>query len=69
MGRRWWYRGLPISGLYRSMERRQVTPSIFTLSEVLSSTECQQMIDFAEAQGFDAATINAWDGPRLDTEV
>jgi hypothetical protein len=51
------------------MERRQVTPSIFTISAVLSSTECQQMINFADAQGFDTATINAWDGPRLDTEV
>lgn len=27
------------------------------------------MINSAEAQGFDAATINAWDGPRLDAEV
>ena len=51
------------------MERRQITPNIFVISEVLSSTECQQLISFAEAQGFNAATINAWDGPRLDTEV
>jgi hypothetical protein len=51
------------------MERRQITPNIFTISGVLSSTECQQLIDFAEAREFDAATINAWDGPRLDTEV
>ena len=51
------------------MERRQLTQNIFTISDVLSSTECQQLIDFAEARGFDAATINAWDGPRLDREV
>jgi hypothetical protein len=51
------------------MERRQLTQNIFTISDVLSSTECQQLIDFTEAEGFDAATINAWDGPRLDREV
>jgi hypothetical protein len=31
--------------------------------------ECQQLIAFADARGFDAATINTWDGPRLDKEI
>jgi hypothetical protein len=52
-----------------SMEWRQVTPNIFTLSGALSSTECQEMINFSEAQGFEAATIIAPGGPRLDREV
>ncbi len=51
------------------MERHQLTQHIFTISDVLSSTECQQLIELSEAQGFDAATINAWDGPRLDREA
>jgi hypothetical protein len=51
------------------MERRQITPNIFVISEVLALADCQQLISHAESQGFDAATINAWDGPRLDTEV
>lgn len=52
-----------------TMERQELTPNIFTISGVLSSTECQQLVAFAEAQGFDAATINAWDGPRLDKDA
>ena len=51
------------------MQRQELTPNIFTISGVLSSTECEQLVAFAEARGFDAATINAWDGPRLDREA
>ena len=51
------------------MERQELTPNIFTISGVLSSTECEQLVALAEARGFDTATINAWDGPRFDREA
>jgi 2-oxoglutarate-Fe(II)-dependent oxygenase superfamily protein len=51
------------------MQRQDLTPSIFTLDGVLTADECREMIAFANARGFDPATINAWDGPRLDKEA
>jgi prolyl 4-hydroxylase len=51
------------------MKRQDLTPSIFTISDVLTLVECMHLIAFADAQGFEVATINAWDGPRLDTET
>lgn len=51
------------------MERRDLTPSIFTIGGVLTADECREMIAIANERGFDPATINAWDGPRLDKET
>jgi prolyl 4-hydroxylase len=51
------------------MKRQDLTPGIFTITDVLTAAECTHLIAFADAQGFDVATINAWDGPRLDLET
>jgi hypothetical protein len=52
------------------MRRRKVfTESIFTISNVLSADECQELIAFAEQRGFEVATIEAREGPRLDREM
>jgi prolyl 4-hydroxylase len=51
------------------MKRQDLTPSLFTITDVLTAAECTHLIAFADAQGFDVATINAWDGPRLDIET
>ena len=51
------------------MERQFITPSIFTISEVLNEQECREMIELASAQGFATATINTWSGPRIDKEA
>lgn len=51
------------------MQRQDLTSSIFTIDGVLTADECREMIAFANARGFDSATINAWDGPRLDKEA
>lgn len=51
------------------MERHDLTSGIFTISDVLTAEECRAMIAFAEASGFDAATINTSGGPRLDTRT
>jgi hypothetical protein len=51
------------------MERQDLTASIFTIGGVLTAEECREMIAFANERGFDPATINAWDGPRLDKEA
>jgi len=51
------------------MRRKVLTGSIFTISNVLTADECREQIAFAEAQGFEVATIEARDGPRLDREL
>lgn len=51
------------------MRRKVFTESIFTISNVLSADECREQIDFAEGRGFELATIEARDGPRVDTEM
>ncbi len=51
------------------MTRRDVHPGIFTIDSVLSSAECSEVILRANKSGFDAATINAWDGPRIDKDT
>src|SRR5262245_28980360 len=51
------------------MERQELSPSIFTISDVLTPIECQALIALAAARGFDEATIIAYDGPRLDKET
>jgi prolyl 4-hydroxylase len=51
------------------MKRQELAPSIFTIRDVLTADECQQMIAFAEQRGFDAATINAFGVQRLDKDT
>ena len=51
------------------MRLKEYTESIFTISNILTADECQEQIAFAEQRGFEIATIEARDGPRLDTEV
>jgi hypothetical protein len=51
------------------MRRKVFTGSIFTISGVLSADECHEQIAFAERRGFDVATIEAREGPRLDREM
>ena len=43
--------------------------SLFTIDAVLTEDECRTMVARAEAVGFELATINAWEGPRVDTKV
>ena len=45
--------------------RTQITPHIFTLPDVLDSSECRAMIERAEEGGFQIAPINAADGVRV----
>src|SRR5215469_15428973 len=42
---------------------------LLTIDAVLSPDECQAMVERAESTGFEKATINAWDGPRVDLET
>lgn len=42
---------------------------VFTIDAVLSEDECRTAIARAESNGFEIATINAWDGPRVDTNT
>lgn len=51
------------------MERQDLAPGIFTISDVLTADECRQMIAFAEERGFDPATINAFGVQRLDQKT
>lgn len=51
------------------MKRTELSASVFTIDDVLSPDECQAMIARAESTGFELATINAWDGPRVDRET
>jgi len=51
------------------MERLDLTPSIFTIADTLTHSECRELIAFADSRGYDAATITAFDGPRLDKET
>lgn len=51
------------------MRRKVFTASIFTISNVLTADECREQIAFAERRGFDVATIEARDGPRVDREM
>jgi hypothetical protein len=49
--------------------RTDLADKLFTIDAVLSHAECRAMVERAEAVGFDIATINAWEGPRVDTTV
>lgn len=51
------------------MEKQALATGIFTISDVLTADECRQLIALAERRGFQAATVNAIDGPRLDKEM
>jgi hypothetical protein len=51
------------------MRRQDFTPSIFTITDVLTADECQELIAFSDRRGFEAAPINAWDGPRIDRDA
>lgn len=50
------------------MERQDLAPGIFTISDVLTADECQQLIALAEKRGFDTASIKAFSVDRLDSE-
>src|SRR5688572_27727048 len=51
------------------MKRQELAPGIFTIRGVLTVGECQQRIAFAEARGFDPATINALGVQRRDPDT
>jgi prolyl 4-hydroxylase len=46
-----------------------LSSSLFTIDAVLDDDECSAMVERAESIGFEIATINAWEGPRVDTKV
>jgi len=49
--------------------RNELSANVFTLDAVLSPEECQKMIDYAEAKGFEVATINTTGGPRVNMQT
>ncbi len=49
--------------------RSDLADRLFTIDAVLSQAECREMVERAERIGFEIATINAWEGPRVDTKV
>ena len=49
--------------------RSDLADKLFTIDAVLSPAECREMIERAERIGFGIATINAWEGPRVDPKV
>src|SRR5262245_53485629 len=51
------------------MERREIAQGIFTISGVLTSEECLEMIGLAGRNGFTAAPINSLGGTRVDKET
>ena len=51
------------------MRLKVLTESIFTISNVLTADECREQIAFAERRGFEVATIEGREGPRLDREM
>lgn len=48
------------------IQKRELAASVFTIDDVLSADQCRATIERAESTGFEIATINAWDGPRVD---
>jgi hypothetical protein len=42
------------------MKKQELAPGIVIIRDVLTADECKQMITFAEARGFDPATIIHW---------
>jgi predicted 2-oxoglutarate/Fe(II)-dependent dioxygenase YbiX len=51
------------------MERRELDTGVYTIDDVLSPAECEQIIRRAENIGFEAAALNTVDGPRVDPGV
>src|SRR5687768_4323531 len=51
------------------MKKQELAPGIVTICDVLTADEWQDMITFAEARGFDPATINSFGVQRLDQET
>ena len=49
--------------------RSELADRLFTIDTVFSQDECRALVDRAEAIGFDKATINAWEGPRVDLKT
>lgn len=52
-----------------AMVKTQLTPGAFTVSDVLTRDECEEIIGRAESTGFEAAAVNTLDGPRVDQDV
>jgi predicted 2-oxoglutarate/Fe(II)-dependent dioxygenase YbiX len=46
-----------------------IDDGIFTIESVFSPLECQALIDWAEAIGFEAATVRSADGPMMMTKI
>ena len=42
---------------------------VFTVDNVLTSKECQDYIHLSESEGYDLATIQAINGPEINTEI
>ena len=42
---------------------------IWTVSSILNETECRDLIDRAEAEGFEAAVVRTSGGPQMLTNV
>jgi len=51
------------------MQRTSYGTSVFTLDPVLTPEQCSAFIARTEAAGFDIATINAYDGVRVDRSI
>jgi 2OG-Fe(II) oxygenase superfamily len=51
------------------MTREDFAASLFTIDSVLTTDECHALVARAESVGFEIATINASEGPRVDAKV
>ncbi len=48
---------------------QEIDDDIFTVTEVLSAGECQELIELAESLGFQPASVRTSDGPKMMTTV
>ena len=51
------------------MQRTELSANIFTIDAVLNEDECLAMVARAESSGFEIATINSREGPRVSTQT
>ena len=58
-----------MSNTNQPIEKQNIASGIFTLDSVLSESECQSYIDYAENIGFEAATVALPGGSKLMKSV